>query len=616
MEQQDAVRGSLSRRQFLRTTGSVGLASLPVIGTAGGELSTHLFVGRTTAGWISIDMPDESTARDDRLTLQELEDDKFARIVGEPASDGTWESNAVHFPPVEAQGGITADINAPDGFVGELDRDGEFMTLGGPLEVIIEGDESTAFSFVIRATTEESGALSGSAAFSDGAGTATVVDNEFVIEDVTDNEVVNEALNLPSEEAGRNWFELELELEFDVSEDDIEEIETATPTADATATPTVTEGGDTGQGGAGNESASGTGGSEGGDSSSPEGGDGDDQGSDDASTDDETGEATEATDDGFLTTELLAVGGGATLLTLVGGYTLLERRRDDDRPASTSTTSSSTRGTRTRRTTSTPSSAMGGIASASGASDLSLADSSGPLATYTGRYGPDSGSVQVVALDPKYEPTDAIEQAFRHSLDGWRNGSSHPNVCTVHDWGIDPRPWVVVEFPPGDRLSECRSRLDVADVVDVVATTAEAVRNVALYNTYHLNLSPRCVWVVGTDDTIQGVVEDWGLERTLREADAEQHVTPYTAPEQLDDRAVGKRTDVYGLGAVAYHALTGESPVQADAAAIVDADVSPPSERGPVPTGLDEPIMRALEADPAARYDSAYDFARALERSL
>lgn len=607
---------TLNRRQFLRTTGGLGLASVPAVGAGSVvsgvvEASNHLFVGRTTAGWISIDMADEDTARNDRLTLQELEDDDFARVVGEPVDDGTWESNAVHFPVVEAEGGITADITAPDGFTGELDRDGEFMTMEGPLEVVIGGNESTAFSFTVSATTGESGALTGSAEFSDGTGTATLVDNEFVIEDETDNGVVNQALNLPSEESGRNWFELELDVEFNVAEDDIEDIETETVASDGTATPTPTETDESG-GVAGNGTVTQT---DSPDSSLSDGNTSD--GGDDGPPDDgDTGATSESTDDGFLSGELLAVGGGVSLVTLAGGYTLFKRRRQSEYATPPSTTGPSATDTPIRRTISTASSSIDDIASASGVSDLSRADSRGPLAMYTGQYDPVAGPVQVGALDPEYEPTEAIEQAFQQSLDGWRNGSSHPNVCTVHDWGTDPRPWVVVEFPPGDRLSECLDRLDVIDVANVVVTTAEAVRNVALYNTYHLNLSPHCVWVGGGEGGPHGVVEDWGLERALREAHAETHVTSYTAPEQLDERAVGKRTDVYGLGAVAYHALTGDPPVEADADAIANAEIRPPSDRGDVPPALDEPVMRALEANPADRYDSAYDFGRALERSL
>jgi outer membrane protein assembly factor BamB len=245
-------------------------------------------------------------------------------------------------------------------------------------------------------------------------------------------------------------------------------------------------------------------------------------------------------------------------------------------------------------------------------SDLTQLSEDGPLVTYEATHEDVDDRVRVVALAEDIVSTDAVEDAFRQTAQGWRNGSSHPGVCSIHEWGLDPRPWIAIGSVDGTRLTECMTTLSDDEVVNVIADVADAVRNVALYNVHHLNLRPESIWVVDDGEGVTAVVEDWGLTRAVREALGDQHVTPYTAPEQLDGGPVDERTDVYGLAGVTYHALTGELPVLSDVDAIQAGDIDPPSEVSGVPTQLDETLMRGLATDPAQRHASPLDFSRAL----
>lgn len=255
-------------------------------------------------------------------------------------------------------------------------------------------------------------------------------------------------------------------------------------------------------------------------------------------------------------------------------------------------------------------------------SDVRLLLEQGPLARYTAELQSvdgdvfEDGRVYVTTLSAE-EPIDAQRDAFKRTVRGWLNASSHPNVSTIHDWGMDPQPWVATGPMNGSRLDAQMGTLDLRTVTHVIADAADAIRNVALYNTHHLNLSPTCVWVRDADGAVEGVVDDWGLERAVREADGETHVTAYTAPEQLeDDEPAGKQTDVYGLGAITYHALTGVPPVEPDEEAIRTGDIAVPSEIAPLPKALDAPLLRALETYPVNRFDSPLDFGRRLTNAL
>jgi serine/threonine-protein kinase len=93
------------------------------------------------------------------------------------------------------------------------------------------------------------------------------------------------------------------------------------------------------------------------------------------------------------------------------------------------------------------------------------------------------------------------------------------------------------------------------------------------------------------------------------------------SPEQARGEPVDVRTDVYGLGAIAYAALTGAPPFGGGTAAVVMARVirerpKPPSVLSGLPPAIDDVIERAMAKAPADRYatpgELADDFTRAL----
>lgn len=162
-------------------------------------------------GWLAFG---EETREDARATGFELPDRQLI-IEGQLDESGNWRSTTIETPTVNLDNGLQLTIEAPNGLSGELDRENDRMTAEGRLDVRILAAGEPQFSFSIDATSGESGALSGSAAFSDDSGAATLVDNEFTVEETTGNPIIDGSLDLPIKEPGRAWLELPLDVGFD-----------------------------------------------------------------------------------------------------------------------------------------------------------------------------------------------------------------------------------------------------------------------------------------------------------------------------------------------------------------------------------------------------------------
>ncbi|SEH13167.1 Carboxypeptidase regulatory-like domain-containing protein [Natronorubrum sediminis] len=186
------------------------------------------FVATSQGGFISFaEDADREVALEEGLEFPSAdEDDEYIQIVG-VIDDGTWESTSTSFPNLETDSGIEAEVTAPDGLEGEIDEEGDEMSVEGELEVAIEGDSDRQFSFEIDTTTGESEDLTGDADFEDDHATTSLVDNEFLVEDETGDSIIDSELDLPADEAGTNWFELDLDLELDVDDEEVDDTESS-----------------------------------------------------------------------------------------------------------------------------------------------------------------------------------------------------------------------------------------------------------------------------------------------------------------------------------------------------------------------------------------------------
>ena len=217
-------------------------------------------------------------------------------------------------------------------------------------------------------------------------------------------------------------------------------------------------------------------------------------------------------------------------------------------------------------------------------------------------------------------------------------GLEHPAIPTVVAVGDTDTPFVASEFLAGQTLTKVLSaaasesldlvRLDlvrlVADLADALTLTHEAKRAKKPAPLFHGRISPTSITVLYNGQVkLRGFgttrLRD-GTSTTLEQVRA--GTASFLAPEQLNEQGATARGDLFSLGLVLWHCLTGK-PVH-DGKSGVElvtrvraARLHPPSRvQADVPTTLDTICARSLRRDPRFRYRTARDMHKDLERVL
>lgn len=210
---------------------------------------------------------------------------------------------------------------------------------------------------------------------------------------------------------------------------------------------------------------------------------------------------------------------------------------------------------------------------------------------------------------------------------------SHPNTVEIYDYGRteDGTFYYVMEYLPGLSLAELVDRygpLPPSRVVYLLRQVCEALYEAHVAGLIHRDIKTSNIFAArrgGRDDVAK--LLDFGLVRPTTSvgmaglSDEGQILgTPlYMSPEQAKgQRELDERSDLYSLGAVAYHLLTGRPPFEdrsgfAVLIALARDPVVPPSLICPgIPADLERVVLRCLAKDAADRYSDA----EALEQAL
>jgi serine/threonine protein kinase len=145
---------------------------------------------------------------------------------------------------------------------------------------------------------------------------------------------------------------------------------------------------------------------------------------------------------------------------------------------------------------------------------------------------------------------------------------AHPGLPQFFECGMldDGRPWIAMELVDGVPLAHrMRGPIDADLVIDIVLSVAEVLAAAHARGVTHRDLKPDNIILAPGDARFPVRVIDWGIAHALAGARFtnmnEAIGTPtYMAPEQARGGPTGGHCDVYGLGVVAYHALTGRAP--------------------------------------------------------
>ena len=196
----------------------------------------------------------------------------------------------------------------------------------------------------------------------------------------------------------------------------------------------------------------------------------------------------------------------------------------------------------------------------------------------------------------------------------------HPNVVTVFDEGRDGADaFMVMELVPGKTLREIvaeRGPLPPHEVSRLIRQVAAALDAAHAAGVIHCDVKPANVIV-----DPQGIAKltDFGIARAARDRDEQELLgtARYIAPERVEGGPVTARTDVYGLGLVAYELLTGRPAFDGATSEelVRERLVGPPPSLRLARVGIDDRldaiVGRALATVPDRRYASAGAFARA-----
>lgn len=179
----------------------------------------------------------------------------------------------------------------------------------------------------------------------------------------------------------------------------------------------------------------------------------------------------------------------------------------------------------------------------------------------------------------------------------------HPGIVAVHDFGQTSQGhlYFVMEFVNGTDLSRLihGPGINPVQALEVITQICDALQYAHSQGVIHRDIKPANV-LINTEGRAK--LADFGLARPTSEETASltrsnvvMGTPDYMAPEQMAGNA-DHRADLYALGVMLYEMLTGQTPRGAWA---------PPSQRVQVDVRLDQVVVRALQQDPAMRYQQA-----------
>lgn len=227
------------------------------------------------------------------------------------------------------------------------------------------------------------------------------------------------------------------------------------------------------------------------------------------------------------------------------------------------------------------------------------------------------------------------EQAQRFRAEAALAASlQHPNIVAIHEVNAhEGQPFFVMDFIEGQSLARMNAECEVrnAEWIHRAARYAKIVAEAIHYaherGILQRDLKPSNVLI---DPFDQPRVTDFGLAKRLHH-DSELTLSGqvlgspnYMPPEQAAAKRglVGRRSDVYSLGAILYHLLTGRPPFVGETLtdtlhSVLNTEPIPPRLLNPsVPRDLETLCLKCLEKEPARRYQTAEALAEDLDRFL
>ena len=215
------------------------------------------------------------------------------------------------------------------------------------------------------------------------------------------------------------------------------------------------------------------------------------------------------------------------------------------------------------------------------------------------------------------------------------NMIKHPAIVDIYEFDTlpDGRPFYVMELLDGtdvrSMLNE-RGRFTPAEVLEIFEPVCSALQVAHEHGIVHRDLKASNILMSMVGDKKVVKLLDFGIAKLMHPDAAEAGLTvvgtrlgtSYTmAPEQIRGDGVDPRTDIYALGVVLYHLLTGQYPFRAETMTDIErqhleAPPPRPSQAAQVSPTLDTIVLRCMEKTADRRYQTVKAFIEALREAV
>lgn len=235
-------------------------------------------------------------------------------------------------------------------------------------------------------------------------------------------------------------------------------------------------------------------------------------------------------------------------------------------------------------------------------------------------------TVAIKTMLPQYASDESFAARFKQEAQAAAALQS-PYIVSVYDWGKDGDTYyIVMEYLRGIDLKSGIRRhgaLDPQKVAQIGLQISQALTTAHKHDIIHRDIKPQNI-MVQQDGNIK--VMDFGIARAknshLTTDNSVLGTAHYVSPEQTQGKDLGPTTDIYSLGIVMYEAATGKVPFDGnDAISVAMKQVNeqplPPSQINPaVDPSLESIILKCMQKDPDARFQTAAELSRVLRDYL
>ncbi len=206
----------------------------------------------------------------------------------------------------------------------------------------------------------------------------------------------------------------------------------------------------------------------------------------------------------------------------------------------------------------------------------------------------------------------------------------HRHVASVFHLGIEGDVYFyAMEFIDGETVESLIRRggpLDPVLALQITLQVARALNAAQKHHLIHRDIKPSNLMLVHEDEELVAKVIDFGLAKSSRKDDGDDTAslsvsgfvgTPHFAsPEQLEEKEIDVRSDIYSLGVTLWYMLAGEAPFGGSIAQVMSHHLHtmpPVHSLKKVPPALRDLLARMLEKDPAKRPQTPLDLRKEIE---